>query len=390
MNFLFTSQPGFGHLRGLLALARGLRGAGHTVAFASASPLGAEVQREGFEFFSVGPPWELNTGAGALFPGCPPPGPASKLFTLREVFARLTARQTFPDLLEVIARFAPAVVIRESEEYGGLLAAEALGLPHASVAVGAESSTLQMARVVERTIEEVGAELRLPHRVGFETLHKYLHLCGLPAEFDGPLELFSDTTHFVRFDRARPPRPAGLAHRPLVLASMGTMFHLWPGIFEALFTALAGAPVDVVFAVGKDRDLGELGSAPNVRVEAFVDQVALLDSCSGFITHGGFNSIKEAIAAGVPVLAIPLAADQPYVAQRCAALGVGQVLSASPLEPALVRTALAQVLEQPSFRSNMQQLTAALNHLPGPERAVELLEELGTARAPLRRTAGAS
>jgi UDP:flavonoid glycosyltransferase YjiC (YdhE family) len=42
---------------------------------------------------------------------------------------------------------------------------------------------------------------------------------------------------------------------------------------------------------------------------------------SGF-THGGFNSIRETLRLGVPMVVSPITGDQPHNARRCAELGV--------------------------------------------------------------------
>jgi len=43
------------------------------------------------------------------------------------------------------------------------------------------------------------------------------------------------------------------------------------------------------------------------------------------VSHGGFNSVKEALAQGAPLVIVPIAGDQPYCAMRCQDLGVGRV-----------------------------------------------------------------
>src|SRR4051794_26005726 len=118
MNVLMTTQPSFGHLRGLLPLAHVLKAAGHHVAFAAAEPLAMAVREEGFDFHPVGRPWELNAAAGVLFPNCPPSGAESKRYTLCNIFGQITAQWTYLDLLRCVNRLGVDVVVRESEEYG--------------------------------------------------------------------------------------------------------------------------------------------------------------------------------------------------------------------------------------------------------------------------------
>ncbi len=73
--------------------------------------------------------------------------------------------------------------------------------------------------------------------------------------------------------------------------------------------------------------------------------------------------------AGVPVVIIPFAVDQPLNARPCAALGV-------------LRAAVRDVLDDPAYRANAARLQAALAALPGVEHGVRLLERLAAEKAP--------
>lgn len=110
-------------------------------------------------------------------------------------------------------------------------------------------------------------------------------------------------------------------------------------------------------------------------------QPLLLARCDAFVTHGGFNSVKESLAAGVPMVVVPTA-DQPYSAQRCAELGVARVLRPDERSAASVREAVDAVLNDGGFRDRARQFQEVAA-LPGPERVVELLEGLAARRAGL-------
>jgi hypothetical protein len=83
---------------------------------------------------------------------------------------------------------------------------------------------------------------------------------------------------------------------------------------------------------------------PPVHLEACIPQPPLLEHCDAFITHAGFNSVKEALATGVPMVAVPISADQPYRAGRCAELGVARALGADARAPDNIRDAERKVL----------------------------------------------
>ena len=102
-----------------------------------------------------------------------------------------------------------------------------------------------------------------------------------------------------------------------MLAALGTVHHAEVGIFEVIIEAVAGEPIDVVAAIGRGTRT-RCASAlppPNVRIDRFVLELAgVLEETTAFITHGGFNSTKEALLLGIPLVVIPIGGDQPYTA----------------------------------------------------------------------------
>ncbi len=64
----------------------------------------------------------------------------------------------------------------------------------------------------------------------------------------------------------------------------------------------------------------------NVHVERWVPQAAVMPEAAAMVGHGGSASTLAAMAAGVPLVSVPLYADQPFNAARVAALGAGIAL----------------------------------------------------------------
>ncbi|WP_209329207.1 glycosyltransferase [Lunatimonas salinarum] len=119
----------------------------------------------------------------------------------------------------------------------------------------------------------------------------------------------------------------------LVFCSLGTVTINDLGICERFFNnviSLAGriAHAFFVLSIGGFLDIHRLGKTPaNVSVFSSVPQRILLSHVDLMIHHGGINSIKECIAAEVPMLAFPLSLkwDQPGCAARLVYLGLGQM-----------------------------------------------------------------
>jgi MGT family glycosyltransferase len=121
----------------------------------------------------------------------------------------------------------------------------------------------------------------------------------------------------------------------------------------------------------------------NVHIERYIPQALILPRCDLVITHGGSGSVMGALAHGVPLALIPLNADQPLNAERCTALGVGRTIGGEDITPALARAAVEEMLANQAYRLNAERVRAEIASLPGPERALELLEQLAAERRPL-------
>ncbi len=144
-------------------------------------------------------------------------------------------------------------------------------------------------------------------------------------------------------------------------------------------------PVNLVVAVGRHRDPDAFGpQPPRVRVERVVDHGALLPRCDLVVSHGGFSTIMRSLAAGVPLVVIPVQGDQPRNARRCVDLGVGRMVVPEARESGAIRAAVRAVLADPACRTNSQRLREEIAALPGADHAVALLEQLAVDQQPLR------
>jgi zeaxanthin glucosyltransferase len=110
----------------------------------------------------------------------------------------------------------------------------------------------------------------------------------------------------------------------------------------------------------------------------------LLEMASVCVTHAGLNTVLEALAQGVPQVAIPVTNDQPGVAARIAAHQTGVVASLDKLTVSHLATLVDEVLNNSIYRDNARTLQQAIAKTNGLSRAADLLEEAFGRGAPLR------
>jgi len=284
------------------------------------------------------------------------------------------------------------VLVCEETDFGGVVAAVRLGLPYATVLVTVAGSFARR-ELLAGPLNALRAEHGLPPDPDLAMLTRFLVLSPVPDSFRHPDFPLPATAHVIgpapvdpaAVDPA-PPWLAGLPPgRPTVYLTLGTVFNLESGdLFPRALAGLSGSDINLVVTVGQHLDPAEFGPQPaNVHIGRYMPQEALLPHCDLVVSHGGSGSVIGALAHGLPMVLIPMGADQPHNAARCAALGVARVLDPMTATPQVVRTAASAVLTDPAYRRAAGGLAAQLAAAPPPEYAVGLLERLATERRPL-------
>ena len=302
---------------------------------------------------------------------------------LREGFAERLARGRAATVLALCDRWSPDVIVCDEVDFGSMIAAERVGIPHATVLVIAAGSFIR-ATVVADSLDEVRAEHGLPPEPELGMPSRHLVLSPFPPSFRDPAFPLPATARSFRppaLDRGREAVPdwlSGLPDRPTVYFTLGTVFNLESGgPFARVLAGLHNLPITLVVTVGREIDPELFGPQPsNVRIEPYVPQSVLLPRCDAVVSHGGSGTVIGTLAAGLPSVALPMGADQPLNAARCAALGVGLTLDAVRATPDAVGEAVLAVLTDPGYRKAAEGVRDEIAALPHVSAAVPLLEAL--------------
>ncbi|MET9022413.1 nucleotide disphospho-sugar-binding domain-containing protein [Actinopolymorpha sp. NPDC004070] len=372
MRVLFTFVGGPGHLLPLVPIARAVAAAGHVVAFAGSGSMTQAIETCGFRAFATEP---ASTGVRPRRP-LPKLDNERAAWELTEIFARSEAPRRAKAILELAREWEPDVIVGDEVDFGSMVAAERLSIPHAGVLVLAAGGLLRKEIVVE-PLRELRDTYGLPSDPELAMLDSDLVLSPVPPSFRDPDFPLPATAHAIRTCDVTPRRP-GRPDGPLVYFTLGTEFNTESGdLFSRVLAGLGQLPVTTVATVGVHVDPAELGpQPPNVRVRQYVPQGELLPTCDLVVSHGGSGTVIGALAHGVPCLLIPLGADQPHNAARCAALGAGEVFDPLSLTPETMRSAASAMLSDPRYRQAAEAVRREVADLPGPESAVPLLERL--------------
>lgn len=382
MRILFTFAGGQGHFRPLVPLARAALAAGHPVAFGGQAGLLPAIGQAGFQGFDTG---------GATFGDTARRAPsratdmAREYAVVRDAYAGGIARVRAAGVLACAQMWRPDLVVRDEMDFGAAVAAERLGLPCATMLVIATGGLVRP-EYVSGALNRRRAEQGLAPDPDLAMLHRGLVLAPFPPSLRDPDCPLPGTAYGVRPAIEAGAAPAWLAELPpgpVIYFTLGTVFNVESGdLFGRVLAGLAGLGAAglgaaVIVTVGPQIDPQELGVQPrHVRVERFLDQGVVLPRCDLVVSHAGSGTVVGALAHGLPMLLLPMGADQPLNAARCAALGIARVLDALQATPAEIRDAAADLLGQTRYRAAASRLQQEIADLPTIETTLPLLERL--------------
>lgn len=381
----FVNIDMHGHINPTLPVVAELVRRGHVVTYHAGQGFEQEIASTGARVESY-PPDEMDAGD--------PPEPV----TLMDQLA-LTALRMLPTVVGDLRRDAPDLVVHDAACLWGQVAARVLGVPaassfttfafnrHVRSPTGPSPALLAGAVAHPRNVARyIGSRAALRRCFGARGLplldvlnvRQPLNLVYTSREFHPAGESFDESYRFVGPSLgARTPDPSfplDELRDPVLYASLGTIFNADTDLLRSFAAALAPLAGHVVLATGRT-DPADLGPLPgNVVVRRSVPQPAVLARAALFVTHGGVNSVNEALYYGVPMLVVPQGADQPLVASRVDRLGAGLSITSGPVSPERVRALARRLLVEPAFAEAAGRLQQAQRHAGGWSRAADEIE----------------
>jgi len=166
----------------------------------------------------------------------------------------------------------------------------------------------------------------------------------------------------------------GTGTEPVVYVSFGSFLSVRGDVLGRVVAALRDLPVRVALATGST-DPAALGPVPpGWLVRGFLPQVRLLEESVLAVSHGGNNSVTEAMTAGVPLLLLPFSTDQFAGAAALDSAGFGESLDPNSASIGEIRAAAGRLLNLAGEpRGRLDRLRVSLSGGAGPRRAFEAL-----------------
>jgi MGT family glycosyltransferase len=384
-RYLFVVPPLTGHINPTTAVGAELAARGHTVAWAghpgtlrALLPAGAaihpviddaldarlRVERER---------WLTLRGAAVLK-------------FLWEEFIVPLGHAMLPGVEAAVAAFAPDVLVADQQAIAGPVAAMRAGIPWATSATTPAELVRPLAAMpkVEAWIDSLMADFQRASGIAEPVDLRFsdrLVLAFTTSALVGDVSRFPD--HYVfagpatmgRPDRGEFPWEWLAPERRKVLVSLGTLNGpAGARFFGTVVTALDGLGTDLQVIVVAPTGMIE-DPPPHVLVADHVPQLELLPHMDAVVSHGGHNTVSEALSHGLPLVVCPIRDDQPIIAQQVVAAGAGEQLRFGRLRAADLRTALLAVLDDPRYRAAARRVQESFAAAGGAATAADHLEK---------------
>ncbi|WP_438435451.1 macrolide family glycosyltransferase [Gorillibacterium sp. sgz500922] len=382
-KILFVNGNVQGHINPTLALVRELVARGEEVVYWATEEFRSPIEAAGASFEPYGEP--LNRFLASYRPTGDHP-----FYTLLEFLLKMD-EQIVPLVTEKIAGASFDCLVHDAMFGGGRVLAKRLGLPAVCSCTSFAMNRLpvppamtepgfhpQLDRLYEE-MERAAAAWELDSFTLMDLLFKQEDLTVVYTSrlFQPDSDAYDDRFAFVgpSLDRNLDPGDFPLHElegKRVLYISMGTIHNGDAAFYRTCIEAFGDWEGKVVLSVGNKVDLALLGEIPgNFIVRRTVPQLAVLQKADAFVSHGGLNSVSEALFCGVPIVAIPQMNDQPAVTKQLVGLGAGIGLKPGDATAQALRDSVQDVLREDRYRKAAAAIRASFREAGGYQAAAD-------------------
>lgn len=380
MRVLFTSTSGWGHIHPMVPLAKAFQARGDEVLWATAPDVRHRLEQEGIPTAPAG--LEDGVAMATFYERYPEvaevPPPQRSDFMFPRLFGAVRGEAMLTALIPVARDASPDLLVCDQAEFAGPIVAAMSEVPNVTMSFG---STLPAPRVESTGALVAGlwAAQGLEARP-FGGTYDHCYLDIYPPSLQS-----ADRPHIPNVQLLRPgdfatggvePLPDWVTdggEDPLVYVTLGTVFSN-AEVLGTVVGALRELPVRAVVTVGPRGEPDALGPQPdNVHVARYIPQAQLLGHCSAVVSHGGSGTFLAALAAELPQVCLPQAADQFANAAAGAQAGAGIAILPDALSGEAVAEAVTLVLEKDAYRAAARRLSGEIAAMPAPAEVADSL-----------------
>jgi MGT family glycosyltransferase len=423
LTIVFMPESAYGPTNNCIGIGKILEQRGHRVVFAAEASWRGRLEPLGFEedLVDLAPPAEGDQDAGQFWtdfitetaPEFRKPTIEQLDTFIRPVWESLIdgAKYCEPQLREILARAQPDVIVEDN--VSGFPALLTHGAPWVRIM---SCNPLEMKDPdLPPTFSgypvddpsgwaDFRAEYDRTHRELWSGFNEWMREQGAPPlpdlEFIHEsdrlnLSVYPDAADYLRTDPLPPTwhrlessvrdteEPWSVPGTLLDQDGDGLLVYLSLGSLGSADVDLMRRLVDVLsrtrhrYIVSKGPRAEEFELPDNMWGEARVPQTSIIPEVDLVITHGGNNTVTEALHFGKPMVVLPLFWDQYDNAQRMHELGYGVRLATYDFSDDELIGAVDGLLADETLRSNLGALGERIRDRKGVREAADLIEEVG-------------
>jgi MGT family glycosyltransferase len=385
-KFLFVVPPFFGHLSPTISIGASLIEKGHRVAWTGLISIEENVFPEkGIYFF---PKKELEEHQEEIdrILKLQDEGPNLSVFEAAKLAMEDTvipfAKIMMKGVESVVEAFQPDVIVNDCMALAGSLVAYLKKIPYATtIPVPPNVGGKPGSKILEWHLTRL---LDLQRFVGIETNECIVYSSQLTILFTSKeFAQTEDPPSQFRFVGPVSGRPSvapfdwdrlAKTTNPKIYATIGTLLvDIRRVFFSRLIEAFKDKPFTVIAATDPDI-IDEWPS--NFIVQKFVPQTELMKHVDAIICHGGFNTVHDAITAGLPILITPIGYDHFHTANLIERAGCGINIKYKRMTSDKLIDAVDELVNNPKYREAALNVRKTFVNAGGNVKAVEYLEAL--------------
>ncbi len=429
----FLNQPSIGHLNTLLSIANQMKAEGHSTRFLVPGGRGVKtgiqildtgfaihqkIEQSGHAFSALSPAWSPLWKALFL----PFKSGYAEIEHALDIFSSGLEHYT-RHVLKQIERERPDILVTDFGFPASSLAADIAQIPFVTVyhsglpfrgegipafgsglpigeSNGAEAKTYETreARLLERIDSRINKARRAfgLSPIDAEFLRRpyspWLNLVTSATVMEAPRQDLGEHTFFVGPCIGKRSESSDVSFDFLrkdaykIYVSLGTVFNRKPEVFRKILRSLDQEAYQVIVSAGGAYPALSKGPIPsNAKIFPSVPQIRLLSEIDLFISHGGNNSTNESLAAGKPLIVLPVGGEQADNGSRVVYLGVGKKLDIQRFDEAQLRHAVEEIRTTPRYQERAFQVMEGLRETDGVAAASRCIAWVAAHQKPLQR-----
>ncbi|MDF5713408.1 MAG: glycosyltransferase [Rhizonema sp. NSF051] len=414
-RIVITTFGSLGDLHPAIALGLGLKARGHHVSIAVNEFYRRKIEPEGLEFYPIPP--ERENRDPALIERILDPKIGAQTVICELVLSFV--RETYSNLMQ--ATQDADLLISSDFVFAAPLLAEKTGIPWVSYLLSPSSffslydpprlsgfANLPQLPVLERALNRAVLQLaRLSTARWLQPIRQLRQELGLPP---GNHPLFEDKysphlvlgifssvlgkpqpdwvsqaqiTGFAFYDRLVPEQKLsaeladflGSGSPPVVFTLGSAVVRRAGNSYTESLKAVKVLGCRAVFLVGVEEFENELPPLPDGTIAVdYAPFSELFPRAAAIVHQGGVGTTAQALRAGVPMLIVPYAFDQPDNAARVVRLGIALQIPRESYRCDRAVTALHQLLSNPTYKTIAQSVKERVDAEDGVQSACDAIE----------------